>query len=41
MIALVVLGISFAALALVAALGWVADSRPVSECAPVDVFARR
>jgi hypothetical protein len=41
MTAMVVLGIFFAALALAAAFGWVADSRPVSECAPSDVFAPR
>ena len=42
MAALVVLGIFFATLALFAALGWVADSRPVYGCdAPVDVFAPR
>ena len=42
MTAIVVLGIFFAVLAIVAAFGWVADSRPVSECdAPSDVFAPR
>jgi hypothetical protein len=40
--AAVVLGIFFAALALFAALGWVADSRPVHACeAPADLFAPR
>ena len=42
MTALVVLGAFFAALALIAGLGWVNDSRPVARCdAPVDVFAPR
>ena len=42
MAAIAVLGILFTALALVAALGWVADSRPVYRCdTPADVFAPR